>query len=254
MLLDRRDPITKKITMAALEITGLEKRFGGVVALNGVDLSVDSTRITGIIGPNGSGKTTLFNVIVGSHKPSAGRVTWRGNDITGKSTAAIASQGLVRTFQQAMSFSALSVRENVAIACEHGRPSAAAGVRWRSPEDILDFVGLSGLGHQTAGSMPFGNLRRLGIAIALGTNPLLLLLDEPAAGLNQTEVAQLMELIVQLPKVGIGVCLIDHDMFLMSGLCERLTVLNFGTKIAEGSPQEVLNHSKVKEVYLGGEL
>ena len=240
--------------MAALEITGLQKRFGGVVALNGVDLSVDSTRITGIIGPNGSGKTTLFNVIVGAHKPSAGRVSWRGTDITGKSPAAIARQGLVRTFQQAMSFSTLSVRENVTIACEHGRGHDSAGLRWSSPEEILDFVGLSGLGDQTAGSMPFGNLRRLGIAIALGTNPLLLLLDEPAAGLNQTEVAQLMELILQLPKVGIGVCLIDHDMFLMSGLCERLTVLNFGTKIAEGPPAAVLSDPKVKEVYLGNEL
>jgi branched-chain amino acid transport system ATP-binding protein len=240
--------------MAALEITGLQKRFGGVVALNGVDLSVDPTRITGIIGPNGSGKTTLFNVIVGAQKPSGGRVSWRGTDITGRSPATIARQGLVRTFQQAMSFSTLSVQENVTIACEHGRPHDGAGVRWSSPEEILDFVGLSGLGDQTAGSMPFGNLRRLGIAIALGTNPLLLLLDEPAAGLNQTEVAQLMELILQLPKVGIGVCLIDHDMFLMSGLCERLTVLNFGTKIAEGPPAAVLNDPKVKEVYLGNEL
>jgi len=240
--------------MATLEITGLQKKFGGVVALNGVDLAVDPTKITGIIGPNGSGKTTLFNVIVGAHKPSAGHVSWRGNDITGRSTARIARQGLVRTFQQAMSFPGLSVGENVTIAYEHGRPRGASGTRWNSPEEILDFVGLSGLGGQTAGSMPFGNLRRLGIAIALSTNPLLLLLDEPAAGLNQTEVAQLMELIVQLPGVGIGVCLIDHDMFLMSGLCERLTVLNFGTKIAEGPPPVVLNDPKVKEVYLGNEI
>lgn len=240
--------------MAALEIKGLQKRFGGVVALNGVDLSVDPTKITGIIGPNGSGKTTLFNVIVGAHKPSAGRVAWHEKDITAKSTAEIARQGLVRTFQQAMSFSGLSVRENVTIACEHGRPRGGIAARWNSAEEILDFVGLSGLGDQIAGSMPFGNLRRLGIAVALGTNPLLLLLDEPAAGLNQTEVAQLMELIVQLPRVGIGVCLIDHDMFLMSGLCERLTVLNFGTKIAEGPPAVVLNDPKVKEVYLGNEI
>jgi branched-chain amino acid transport system ATP-binding protein len=196
----------------------------------------------------------LFNVIVGAHKPSAGRVAWQEKDITGKSTAEIARQGLVRTFQQAMSFSGLSVRENVTIACEHGHLRGETEARWDSAEEILDFVGLSGLGDQIAGSMPFGNLRRLGIAVALGTNPLLLLLDEPAAGLNQTEVAQLMELIVQLPRVGIGVCLIDHDMFLMSGLCERLTVLNFGTKIAEGPPAVVLNDPKVKEVYLGNEI
>ena len=240
--------------MATLEITGLQKRFGGVVALNGVDLSINPTKISGIIGPNGSGKTTLFNLIVGAHKPSAGHVRWRGTDITGKSTAEIARQGLVRTFQQAMSFSALSVRENVSIACEHGRRRRGVQPRWTSAEEILDFAGLSGLGNQIAGSMPFGNLRRLGIAVALGTNPLLLLLDEPAAGLNQTEVAQLMELILQLPKAGIGVCLIDHDMFLMSRLCERLTVLNFGTKIAEGTPDAVLNDPKVKEVYLGNEI
>ena len=239
--------------MAALEITGLRKRFGGVVALNGVDLSVDPTKIIGIIGPNGSGKTTLFNVITGVHKPSAGQVSWQGKDLTGKSTAEIARQGLVRTFQQAMSFSGLSVRENVTIACEHGLKRHGDRARWSSPDEILDFVGLSGLGRQTAGSMPFGNLRRLGIAIALGTNPLLLLLDEPAAGLNQTEVSQLMELIVKLPRAGLGVCLIDHDMFLMSGLCERLIVLNFGTKIAEGPPEVVLNDPKVKEVYLGNE-
>jgi branched-chain amino acid transport system ATP-binding protein len=240
--------------MAALEITGLQKKFGGVVALNGLDLSVDLMKIIGIIGPNGSGKTTLFNVIVGAHKPSAGQVSWNGKDITGRSTAEIARQGLVRTFQQAMSFSGLSVRENVSIACEHGRERHGDRATWNSPDEILDFVGLSGLGDQTAGAMPFGNLRRLGIAIALGTNPSLLLLDEPAAGLNQTEVTRLMELIVKLPKAGIGVCLIDHDMFLMSGLCERLTVLNFGTKIAEGPPEAVLNDPKVKEVYLGNEI
>src|SRR5260370_17933112 len=153
-----------------------------------------------------------------------------------------------------MCFSGLSVREIVTIVCERGGRRAGTGARWTSAEELLDFVGLSGLGDQIAGSMPFGNLRRLGIAVALGTNPLLLLLDEPAAGLNQTEVAQLMELIVQLPRVGIGVCLIDHDMFLMGGLCERLTGLNFGSKIPEEQPLVVLNDPKVKEVYLGNEI
>src|SRR5260370_7899695 len=157
--------------MTALEITGLQKRFGGVLALNGVDLSVEPTKINWIIGPNGSGKTTLFNVIVGAHKPSAGRVSWHEKDITGKSTAEIARQGLVRTFQQAMSFSGLSVRENVTIACEHGRPRGGTGARWNSAEEILDFFGLSGLVHPISDSFPSRNLRRLSIACALGTNP-----------------------------------------------------------------------------------
>jgi branched-chain amino acid transport system ATP-binding protein len=241
--------------MADLEIIGLRKEFGGVVALAGVDISIQSDKIIGIIGPNGSGKTTLFNVIAGVHKPTSGRVLWRGKDITGRAAHDIARRGLVRTFQQAMSFPGLSVQENVRIACEHGH-SSENGVRprWGSPDEILNFVGLDGLAREIAGAMPFGNLRRLGVAVALGTNPSLLLLDEPAAGLSHNESDELMELVLRLPKIGIGVCLIDHDMFLMSALCERLIVLNFGTKIAEGPPNLVLNDPKVTEVYLGNEL
>jgi branched-chain amino acid transport system ATP-binding protein len=241
--------------MADLEITGLRKEFGGVVALAGVDISIQSDKIIGIIGPNGSGKTTLFNVVAGVHKPTSGRVLWRGKDITGRAAHDIARRGLVRTFQQAMSFPGLSVQENVRIACEHGH-SSENGVRprWGSPDEILNFVGLDGLAREIAGAMPFGNLRRLGVAVALGTNPSLLLLDEPAAGLSHNESDELMELVLRLPKIGIGVCLIDHDMFLMSALCERLIVLNFGTKIAEGPPNLVLNDPKVTEVYLGNEL
>jgi branched-chain amino acid transport system ATP-binding protein len=242
--------------MAALEVTGLHKEFGGVIALAGVDISIELDNIIGIIGPNGSGKTTLFNVITGVHHPTAGRVLWQGKDITGKPTYQIARSGLVRTFQQAMSYPGLSVRENVRIACEHGRRSrrGAAGPKWASPDDILSFVGLAGLSDEIAGSMPFGNLRRLGVAVALGANPLLLLLDEPAAGLSDSEVAELTELIIRLPKIGVGVCLIDHHMFLMSALCQRLVVLNFGTKIAEGPPNVVLNDPKVMEVYLGNQI
>jgi len=154
-----------------------------------------------------------------------------------------------------MSFPGLSVRENVRIGYEHGRSRGGeAKSEWDSPEAILNFVGLAALGDEIAGAMPFGNLRRLGVAIALGTNPSLLLLDEPAAGLSHNESDELMELVLRLPKMGIGVCLIDHDMFLMSALCERLVVLNFGTKIAEGPPKLVLNDPKVTEVYLGNEL
>jgi branched-chain amino acid transport system ATP-binding protein len=223
--------------------------------LSDVDVSIESDKIIGVIGPNGSGKTTLFNVIAGVHKPTAGRVIWRGTDITGTPTYKIARMGLVRTFQQAMSFPGLSVGENVRIACEHGRTHSGASKQiWSSPEEILNFVGLDALGDELTGSLPFGNLRRLGIAVALGANPLLLLLDEPAAGLSDSETAELIELILRFPKMGIGVCLIDHDMLLMSTLCERLIVLNFGTKIAEGPPGLVLNDPKVTEVYLGREI
>jgi branched-chain amino acid transport system ATP-binding protein len=241
--------------MAALEITGLRKNFGGVVALAGVDLSIEADKIVGIIGPNGSGKTTLFNVITGVHKPTAGRVVWQGKDITGRPAYHIAGRGLVRTFQQAMSFPGLSGREYVQIACEHARLDRdATRAEWGSPDKLLRFVGLADRGDEIAGSMPFGNLRRLGVALALGANPSLLLLDEPAAGLSHSEADDLMELVLRLPKLGIGVCLIDHDMFLMSALCERLVVLNFGTKIAEGPPKLVLNDPKVREVYLGSDL
>src|SRR5262249_45565734 len=140
--------------MAALEITGLEKRFGGLVALAGVDVSVDLDRIVGIIGPNGSGKTTLFNVVTGVHKPTAGRVLWRGVDIPRAPAHRIPGMGLVRTFQQAMSFSGLSVDENIEIAGDHGAPSSRGGSRrWQSADELRSFVGLGGRGREIAGSM-----------------------------------------------------------------------------------------------------
>jgi branched-chain amino acid transport system ATP-binding protein len=234
--------------MSALEISGLRKTFGGVVALDGVDLSIDPEEILGIVGPNGSGKTTLFNVVTGALKPTAGSVHWRGEDISGLPAHKIARKGLVRTFQQAMSFPALSVRENILIAHEHG---AGANRKGMSTSEILRFVGLEGRENEIAGSMPFGNLRRLGLALALAARPILLLLDEPAAGLNDSETEQLAEIILQLPGRGIGICLIDHDMNLIASICRRLVVLDFGTKIAEGPPGEVLNDKKVVEVYLG---
>ena len=233
--------------MAALEISGLRKRFGGVEALAGVDLSVTRDTILGIVGPNGSGKTTLFNVITGVFRPSAGRIVWEGRDIAGQPTHAIARRGLVRTFQQAMSFPALTVAENVGIAWARRRMAAS----WAGPAAILDFVGLAGQSAEPAGRLPFGLLRRLGLAVALATAPRLLLLDEPGAGLNEAETAELGELILQLPGRDIGVCLIDHDMTLMARLCQRLVVLDFGTKIAEGPTRAVLEDPTVIDVYLG---
>ena len=237
--------------MAGLEVIGLEKRFGGVIALAGVDLSLGSEEIVGIIGPNGSGKTTLFNLICGLHRPSAGRIRWRGRDITGRRAHEIARLGIGHTFQQAMAFPSLPVAENVQIALEHG--SADTASRWDSAGDILDFVGLADLADAIAGSLSFGNLRRLGLAIALGGGPAHLMLDEPAAGLNGGESAQLADLLRRIHKTGIGICIVDHDVKMMASLCQRLIVLNFGTKVADGPTATVLGDARVAEIYLGSD-
>lgn len=236
-----------------LAINGLSKQFGGVTALAGVDLAIEEGEILGVVGPNGSGKTTLFNVVTGVHKPSGGTVMFRGRDITGLAPHAISRTGIGYTFQQAMAFAGLGVLENVQIAGEHARAAGTASP-WPMPQALLDFVGLSALAGEKAGVLPFGSLRLLGLALALATRPSLLLLDEPAAGLNDRETTALVGLVRQLPGHGITVCVIDHDMKLMQMLCRRLAVLDFGSKIADGATEAVLADPRVLDVYLGGEL
>jgi branched-chain amino acid transport system ATP-binding protein len=237
-----------------LEIRGLRKQFGGVTALAGVDLAIEDGEILGVVGPNGSGKTTLFNVVTGVHKPSAGKVLFGGRDITGLAPHAVSRAGIGYTFQQAMAFAGLGVLENVQIASEHGRGDAGADYPWPTPLALLDFVGLKALAEEKAGVLPFGSLRLLGLALALATRPALLLLDEPAAGLNDRETAALVGLVCRLPGHGITVCIIDHDMKLMQMLCRRLVVLDFGSKIADGPTEAVLADPTVLRVYLGGDL
>ena len=236
-----------------LAISGLSKQFGGVTALAGVDLAIEEGEILGVVGPNGSGKTTLFNVVTGVHRPSGGTVLFRGQDITGLKPYAISRAGIGYTFQQAMAFAGLGVLENVRIAGEHVGTGGTANP-WPTPQALLDFVGLSAVANEKAGVLPFGSLRLLGLALALATRPSLLLLDEPAAGLNDRETTALVGLVRQLPGHGISVCVIDHDMKLMQMLCRRLAVLDFGSKIADGPTDAVLADPKVLEVYLGGDL
>ena len=181
-------------SQSGLEIIGLRKAFGGVVALSGVDLHMCIGEILGIVGPNGSGKTTLFNVITGALKPTDGQLLLDGEEIGGLPPYQIARRGIVRTFQQAMAFPGVTVEENVRIAWEHASAVGPVRKRWMSPRDLLDFVDLTHLRSAIAGNLPFGSLRKLGLAVALASNPKLLLLDEPAAGLNDTEIEQLAEL------------------------------------------------------------
>jgi branched-chain amino acid transport system ATP-binding protein len=237
--------------MSALEISGLRKTFGGVVALDGVDLSIDPEEILGIVGPNGSGKTTLFNVVTGALKPTAGSVHWRGEDISGLPAHKIARKGLLRTFQQAMSFPALSVRENILIAHEHG---AGADRKGMSTSEILRFVGLEGRENEIAGSMPFGNLRRLGLALALAARPILLLLDEPAAGLNGAESKRIVDLIRKIRATGTTILLVEHHMDVVMPSCDSITVLNYGKHLADGTPAYIRAHPEVVKAYLGGGL
>ena len=242
---------------AILQVRDLRKWFGGVHALDGVDLDVYDGEILGIIGPNGSGKTTLFNVIAGVHKPTSGQVTWMGDDITGKPPESMAGRGIIRTFQQAMAFEDLTVRDNVGIACQHRPRSARADATYRglsSAEEIIEFVGLSEFANERATNLGFGNLRRLGVGIAIGGHPQLLMADEPAAGLNDNETADLSQLIESIRERGVTLAVIDHDMNLMMNICDRLVVLDFGQKIAEGQPDQIRNDPKVLEVYLGEDL
>jgi len=241
-------------TTPLLKLEGMQKFFGGLRAVDGIDMEVSRGTVHALIGPNGSGKTTTLNVINGIYKPTGGRILIDGSDVTLKSPHERAGHGVGRTFQNIRLFPSMSALENVIVGAQRDNNPIAPGsaaLRGRAMS-ALQFVGLEDKAHAIVRSLPYGHQRLVEIARALAGHPKLLLLDEPAAGLNQTEKMELVGLLKKLRSGhGLTVFLIDHDMGLVEKVSDRITVLNFGKKIAEGTPQEVLRHPDVIAAYLG---
>ena len=238
--------------MHILEGNAVTKHFGGLAAVSDVDFGVDCGEVVGLIGPNGAGKTTLFNLISGALIPDSGTIRFHEHNITGLKPHLICRRGLARTFQSVRVFPHMSVRANVQVAALFGGADGiSAAEANRATVELLEFVGLSDVGAVLAKDLKLPNQKRLEVARAMATKPELLLLDELMAGLNPTEVAQAMELVTRIRDKGITIFMIEHVMKAIMNVCDRIIVLNYGEKIAEGTPQEIATSKMVVEVYLG---
>ncbi|MDD4801887.1 MAG: ABC transporter ATP-binding protein [Syntrophomonas sp.] len=254
--------------MSLMEIKNLHKSFGGLSAVLNFNFNLQSNELVGLIGPNGAGKTTVFNLITGVYKPDEGKILFADKDLAGLPPYVICKHGIARTFQNIRLFRDLSVLDNVKIAFHKNVPYGFLNAIIRTPNffrgereieeqamEYLKIFNLDSKKDEIASSLPYGEQRRLEIARALATNPTMLILDEPAAGMNPQETQDLMQLIQWIRKdFNLSILLIEHDMSLVMGVCERIYVLDYGQVIAEGKPEEIRNNKRVIEAYLGEEV
>jgi branched-chain amino acid transport system ATP-binding protein len=249
---------------AILETKGLTKRFGGLVAVNNLDLEVEQGEILGLIGPNGAGKSTVFGLVSGFLPVTSGQVIFDGKDITNHIPYKIARAGIARAFQQSLTFQGMTVLDNVLVGFHKSHQASLASSVFRTGRargeerelenkamEILDFLGIAALRDEKPESLPHGHQKALGVAIALASEPKVLLLDEPATGMNPSESDMMIAHIRQVRDRGVTVVVVEHDMRVVRSVCDRLTCMNFGQKLCEGSPDYVTSHPEVCEAYLG---